>query len=306
MESVVLKTFFCFLVGGIAFAADDARVEPSSSGCPVPVYNPVNSITVNACCNKSEEADNLQEQLDEIKQAITHLVYELKTGEFCNSEEPSPSTPVTPIVGKDCSEIQENGGTTSGVYTITPENSPSFEVYCDMDTDGGGWTVFQRRVDDTVDFFLYWDDYKNGFGDLEGNHWLGNENLYYLTNQKTYKLRVDLEDFDDATRYAEYDNFRITDESAKYTLTLGTYSGDAGDAMAVCNGQRFSARGDENGNNCPNLFKGGWWYDSCHEANPNGLYLAGSHSSYADGMEWYQWKGYYYSLKFTELKLRPV
>ena len=71
----------------------------------------------------------------------------------------------------------------------------------------------------------------------------------------------------------------------------------------------FTTRDQENDDymdhNCAIKFKGAWWYRWCHRSNLNGLYLRGSHSSSADGVNWFQWKGYHYSLKRTEMKIRP-
>ena len=53
------------------------------------------------------------------------------------------------------------------------------KVYCDMESDGGGWTVYQRRQDGSEDFYRDWDDYVSGFGDLTGEFWLGLEKIYY-------------------------------------------------------------------------------------------------------------------------------
>lgn len=63
---------------------------------------------------------------------------------------------------------------------------------------------------------------------------------------------------------------------------------------------------DINSKSCSKLYKGGWWYKHCHRANPNGLYLKGSHSSYADGVNWKPFRGYHYSLKKIEMKIKKV
>ena len=77
--------------------------------------------------------------------------------------------------------------------------------------------------------------------------------------------------------------------------------------MAVHNGARFSTRDfdqDTSASSCSQSYKGGWWYTNCHSANPNGLYLRGNHASYANGVNWYSFRGFRYSLKTFEMKLR--
>ena len=115
----------------------------------------------------------------------------------------------------------------SGVYTINPDGSSAgaFDVYCDQKTSGGGWTVFQKRLDGSVDFYRGWNDYKKGFGNLNGEFWLGLDKINRLTSSDRYKLRVDLEDTEGKTAYAEYNLFAITGEWADYQLSLGSYSG---------------------------------------------------------------------------------
>ena len=100
-----------------------------------------------------------------------------------------------------------------------------------MTTDGGGWTVVQRRLDGSVDFYLGWESYKNGFGNLNGEFWLGNDNLHRFTTTYDVMLRVDLEDFHGEITYAEYTTFKVADEADKYRLLIGGYSGSAGDSM---------------------------------------------------------------------------
>ena len=177
-----------------------------------------------------------------------------------------------------------------------------------MTTDGGGWTVFQRRMDGSVDFYQNWTDYQQGFGNLSGEFWLGLDKIHRLTSTST-QLQIDLQDFNGSSRYAQYTSFSVGDSASKYILSVSGYNGTTGDSLAWHNGQKFSTRDQDNdaagvGYSCAQTYKGGWWYKWCHYSNLNGLYHGGAHSSFADGVNWYAWKGYHYSLKFTEMKLR--
>ena len=76
------------------------------------------------------------------------------------------------------------------------------------------------------------------------------------------------------------------------------------------NAKKFSTKDQDNdsnnGGSCAVTYKGAWWYSACHASNLNGLYLRGPHKSYVNGVNWHAWKGYHYSLKVTEMKIRPV
>jgi hypothetical protein len=87
-----------------------------------------------------------------------------------------------------------------------------------MQTDAGGWTVFQRRQNASVDFFRDWQEYKSGFGNLNGNFWLGLEKIHRLTQSDKNFLRVDLTYFTNETAYAEYGTFSVASESDFYKL----------------------------------------------------------------------------------------
>ena len=202
----------------------------------------------------------------------------------------------------DCHDFFLLGFNQSGVYN-TIHGKP---VYCDMDE--GGWLVFQRRLDGSVDFFRTWAEYRQGFGDLEGEFWLGLDRIHQLTYNKRYMLRIVLEEFDGNTAYADYSYFSVSGESQKYKLSLGEYTGNATDSFSNHKKYSFTTKDQDNDiwpSNCAAKFKGGWWYNNCYLSNLNGMYHAGQHSSYADGVNWQSWKGYHYSLKSTIMKIKP-
>ena len=175
-----------------------------------------------------------------------------------------------------------------------------------METDGGGWTVFQRRQDGSVYFYRNWTDYENGFGNLTGEFWLGLSKIHCLTKEGSNTLRVDLEDFDGNTVYANYSTFSISNGSTEYILTVGGYSGTAGDSLTFHNGSRFSTYDNDNdawSDSCAQTRTGAWWYNDCDRSNLNGEYF--HYSKYSnDVIHWYFWKNARISLKFTEMKTR--
>ena len=130
------------------------------------------------------------------------------------------------LLGRNCCDLYKRGHKSDGIYTIDPDGLGSFQVRRDMTTSGGGWTILQRRIDGSVDFFRGWNDYKNGFGSLSGEFWLGLDKINRLTRQQKDILRVDMEDTKGNTAYAEYSMFSVTSGNAKYKLSLGTYSGE--------------------------------------------------------------------------------
>ena len=171
-----------------------------------------------------------------------------------------------------------------------------------METDGCGWTVFQRRDSGLIDFYLNWADYEEGFGYLDHEFWLGLSKIHRLTKDAKCTLRVDLGDAQGNRAYANYSTFSIGDSSTNYTLTIAGYSGTAGDSMTYHNRSKFSTKDNDNDNHstyhCATHYPGAWWYNSCIRCNLNALYDGSS----TRGIGWYDWKGWE-PLKFSEMKI---
>ncbi|XP_030611459.1 microfibril-associated glycoprotein 4-like [Archocentrus centrarchus] len=222
----------------------------------------------------------------------------------------SSSAPL--VLPLDCSDVYtQDISRPSGVYTIYPIGVTSAVlVYCDMDSQGQ-WTVFQRRMDGSVNFYRPWEQYKMGFGNAVGEYWLGLENLFYLTQRKEYELLVDMEDFNGNKASARYSSFSIDAESDGYRLNVfGFTDGGAGDSLSGHNRQKFSTFDkdqDSSDGNCAKSYLGAFWYKECHHTNPNGVYRWGADDTlHAVGASWFTWKGHEYSLKAISMKIRPV
>ncbi|XP_012674318.2 fibrinogen-like protein 1 isoform X2 [Clupea harengus] len=266
----------------------------------------------------------IQQLHDQLSQASTDQQHGSAVPQSPNIQtQPGNQTEYT-----DCSQVFEDGNLVSGVYRVKPKGSPlTVMVFCDM-SDGGGWTVFQRRKDGHESFDRTWVEYKHGFGDLlsnDGEFWLGNDPLHYLTSQGNYKLKVKLEDYGGIPRFAEYKNVHVGDEKDDYELQVGNYSGNAGDALADAHPNSSSQWYDPQGNGhqgvkfstydhnnhgkdpeCVRQDKSGWWSSRCHSGNLNGHHYNGPYQAVTDdGLVWYTWHGYWYTIKSVVMMIRP-
>uniref|UniRef100_A0A673U6P8 Angiopoietin 4 n=1 Tax=Suricata suricatta TaxID=37032 RepID=A0A673U6P8_SURSU len=182
------------------------------------------------------------------------------------------------VVFQDCAEIQRSGANASGVYTIHVANMT---------------------------------EPRKGFGDVAGEHWLGNEVVHQLTSRAAYSLRVELQDWEGNEAFAQYERFQLGSEGQLYRLSLSGYSGSAGrQSSLVLQGTNFSTRDADNDNclcKCAQMLSGGWWFDACGLSNLNGIYYpARQHVRKLNGIRWHYFQGPSYSLRATRMMLRPV
>ncbi|XP_058120433.1 microfibril-associated glycoprotein 4-like [Anopheles ziemanni] len=197
----------------------------------------------------------------------------------------------------------------SGKYTIQLEPHQHIPVYCEQGVFGGGWIVFQYRFNGSVDFFRNWVEYRNGFGSLDGEFWLGLEFVYRLTSSRKYELMIELKDRRGNYGYANYDEFKIGSETELYSLKkLGTYDGTAQDSLSTYKGMKFSTKDQDNDNSenhCAIRHGGAWWYRSCTSSNLNGLYTNEPFIR-SRGMFWYSFKNDERDLVLTRMMIREV
>ncbi|XP_011187131.1 ryncolin-1-like [Zeugodacus cucurbitae] len=204
-----------------------------------------------------------------------------------------------------CAEAAGNSKK-NGIYHIQLQklDIDDLKVFCVEDVDFGGWLVIQRRQSDLVDFYRNWTDYKEGFGDLTGNYWIGLEKLHALTSDCEQELYIQLRRHNGKEYYAKYTQFVIAEESESYALKkLGNYRGNNGDAFGRHVGMKFSTYDRDNDidiRNCAEEFKGGWWFLNCYN-----YYLNGPYGNAKYGVYWVAPKTYA-SLAFAQMMIRPT
>ena len=292
---------------------DGIAVVPDSTAAqkvpPVPGFLEYRKDTKKLYIRSNETWNAIGEE-NKLKQEFTQLIKELKSQlESVNKTVVDMKGEIAIISKKSCADIYKSGERKDGIYIINPfDGLGSFRVWCDMQTDGGGWTVFQKREDSNLNFYRGWQDYKVGFGNFNGNFWLGLDKIHRLVKSRQNVLRVDLTDWNGDTSYAKYGTFSVASESDGYRLNIGSYSGNAGDSLNTYhNGMKFTTKDRDNdqldGQNCAVTYQGAWWYKYCHYSNLNGLYLT---STSPKGINWYHWKHDRRSMKKTEMKMRPT
>ncbi|XP_075944314.1 angiopoietin-related protein 4-like isoform X2 [Anarhichas minor] len=224
-------------------------------------------------------------------------------------------------LARDCHDLFVRGQRASGVYKIQPQSSRPFNVLCEM-TSEGGWTVIQKRQDGSKNFNQLWESYKKGFGNLNGEFWLGLENIHSLSKQGQYVLQVELSDWageqqqQQQQQEARY-RFQLEGEEKTFALHLEqTSSSGAQENMTTAeSGLPFSTADRDNDLaadvNCAELLSGGWWFSSCGESNLNGRYprrpsVLRRQRSRRQEMFWPSTKGQSHSVKATLLKIAPT
>uniref|UniRef100_A0A7M5TXB7 Fibrinogen C-terminal domain-containing protein n=1 Tax=Clytia hemisphaerica TaxID=252671 RepID=A0A7M5TXB7_9CNID len=185
---------------------------------------------------------------------------------------------------QDCKAFLQAGYSKNGLYRLSSPHFNQLSVRCDQKTQGGGWTVLLRRVDGFVDFARNWHDYKLGFGRLEGEFWVGNENMHDLTKPemapRKSQLLIDMKikGKPRVSVHALYDTFAVGSEGTKYQLTLTGATGNVTNPNIFThhNGMKFStydSDNDRHSKQCSHLHgKVGWWYNFCYLTLLTGQY----------------------------------
>ncbi|XP_049548147.1 fibrinogen-like protein A [Anopheles darlingi] len=203
-----------------------------------------------------------------------------------------------------CKNVHNNA---SGVYLIRVNNDITpFNVFCEQEKFDGGWTVVQHRFNGSVDFNRDWVAYRDGFGDIEREFWLGLEKMHQITTERPHEIVIEMKDFRGNYAYARYNQFKIGSESEQYKITLGRHTGSARDSMQDNKNMKFSTKdrdNDKSSSHCAQKFEGAWWHKDCTLANLNKRY---KNLSNGDAIYWYGFRNDHRGLSYTRMMIREI
>ena len=194
---------------------------------------------------------------------------------------------------KDCYDLKCYKVSTGkdGPHTVYPGTAdlPHLQVSCDQETDGGGWMIYQRRVDGSVDFERNWLSYREGFG-IIGNDttemWMGNENVFQMLQAYEgieCELRIEATSFDGDSCWATCYPFQMRPESSKYSMTWDTVEESIPELihnLGILKDVEFSTFDEYScDRSCVTNYKGGWWFKRCAAIFFNGVYIPNRQTS---------------------------
>jgi len=241
----------------------------------------VNTIIQSVSINQSKNLNKILEGYfrddspywDKLARSLQEKCFSLEsTTKALNVTQTQVNTTTDIFLTTFCSNLES--GRPNGVYNILKNSQGNFlkerffnKQFCKK-ISVHYWTVIQRRDNYTIqqDFNVSWTDYKVGFGDLEKDFWMGNNFLARFSDGNNLTLRIELEDFDGNTAWAEYEKFAVSGEDQQFTLTIGGYSGNASDALSSHSGSGFSTYDRKNDLApeccpCSVSYGGGWWFN---------------------------------------------
>uniref|UniRef100_A0A7M5VBV2 Fibrinogen C-terminal domain-containing protein n=1 Tax=Clytia hemisphaerica TaxID=252671 RepID=A0A7M5VBV2_9CNID len=231
---------------------------------------------------------------------------------YCDCRNQSPQ--------RDCLAHRQNGMKIDGYYTVTMNGYRTTQVYCDQTTSGGGWTVIQRRMDGSVNFFREWKDYRRGFGHLHHEFWQGNDDIHLLTKQamNNSELMIQMKIQHLNILFTNrYSHFNVLDEENRYQLEVAGPSGNLNPKFFTQfqHNQRFSTwdwphDGADPFVSCASKHQfAGWWINgssnNCTGYEAAAHNLNGPYDAFRT-RKWYQRINYYFKYHpyFTEIKVR--
>ncbi|XP_062551155.1 microfibril-associated glycoprotein 4-like isoform X1 [Armigeres subalbatus] len=316
-----MKKVLCFGLYIILFIAYCNSTQDSCSGFGYELLtarlDALESVTLKSQLKSAGDVQNLRHDVQELTRNVQSMMWRNSVEHGSESDGTIPLLKISIysniqfwdviILGlpRSCSEVRSKK---SGIYRLDISRGVKdpIAVFCDQDYEGGGWLVFQNRFNGAVDFYRPWVEYKNGFGSLDGEFWLGLEKIHEITYSGSYELVIQMEGFDGEKAVARYSEFALDSEPEFYNLIkLGSYNGTANDALSYHSGVKFSTfdrDNDEHETNCASTYIGAWWYKACHYSNLNSRY--GPNGLPNRIVVWRKWKGDSYALKKTRMMMK--